>query len=156
MAAFPPSPYESIYEQDKAERKLVQKWIERDAEEGMAQYTRIIASMFGLKTFEDWAPSERLYVYMVNPPITPEGAPPPDQGPVVEMVPSIDPATQQQMIDEMGQPSMEEQVVSPAVYPQWTALAAEFPEYWTRCCEDYYDLYSQFLEGGLVPREMKA
>ena len=61
--------WKANYEDDAAVRQLVADMVERDTVEGMEQYTRMFASMVGLKVFEDWPPSERLRTYLDNPPI---------------------------------------------------------------------------------------
>jgi hypothetical protein len=149
---FVQAPYKKSYEQEIEIRKMVAGWIERDTAEGMEQYTRLVASLTGDKVFEDWAPSERLAVYIINPPITPDGMPPEDVGPVMSepvMGPDVpDPATGMMNPGPEIEPAQE---LQPAVYPQWTALSKEFPSYYIKLCEDANRLLTLWLQGKMEP-----
>src|SRR5512146_2757371 len=69
-------PYD--YEGDAEVRQLVVEWLNEDFADGVAQYSRMFASMVGLKVFEDWPPSERKALYATHPPIDLTGLPPAD------------------------------------------------------------------------------
>ncbi|TXH50151.1 MAG: hypothetical protein E6Q97_20975 [Desulfurellales bacterium] len=109
------------YAEEAEIRAEVQKLLERDAAEGMEHFTRLFASMVGEMVLLDRPPSERLAIYMANPPIMPgtPPVPPPDRE---------------------------------GVFPQWTAMAAEFPAHYLELCDDAGDLLAKWQKGDLQPK----
>lgn len=109
----------------------VEKLLERDKEEGFDQFTRTLAAFMNRRVIRDWSPREQLALYLENPPIGPDGMPPPDQVAVPEQP---DPVTGQVI------------PARPGVYPQWTALAREFPAEYQWHVELFIKLTGEAME----------
>lgn len=143
---FTKPPYGPSYEHEIDVRKKVAEFIERDTAEGIEQYTRILASMIGETAFKDWPDAERLGVYLDNPPITPDG-----MVPMTNEVKTPDTAI---TAEDGTQQMMPGEVITPAIYPNWEVIAAEFPEYWNWACRDYNAVVGRYLKTGKpLPRQ---
>ena len=130
--------YRRYYAEEKQVREDVVALLKRDTEEGMEQYTRLLASFAGKEVIMDWPESERLTLYLVNPPVGMDGQPPVDKPPIAAV---LDPLTGEE--------------VAPAqqgVFPLWQAVNAEFPARWEWYRDDAVRLIAKFIEGKLVPK----